>query len=631
MNIHSHTYVPIENTQYVVFIEEATDVYSALRALATKIRPCILATVLVVLSALTMSACGDDSDSGAAFTVVEPAEDVLPPATPPTESRANSLEKVAIEGQVECTRYAALASDTPKAIWDYKLGPTAAYFHDNGVTLNHVLTGPENGEYCHRDCRSDAVDWSGKAGQTLYLTDGTPGMDRTRFVWSRHEGHGGAEFNHLYLLSPINQATDGDGDSWYTASPDPAFTREDWLTTGNLTTPTAIARGTVLWSNHALVGFRNGLLGAVGTGNSGDSFPFLMLDGRVPMGIAITPNNELAFVATWNTATCRGELAVIALQSRDGYPYMLPNHGFFTRLTLLGYVALPIAAPTAVAATLDVAQWNWIQAPDLTNPDERQSWMNREPDHRVAQAGYVLVTSRDEHQAVWIDITPTMQWIEAMYLGTDDNFQTTQQPGWPLTFAQAPEAMPVVVHTEAVNQPTVVVAGYDVGDRAYLGADGLFSRHSYIATIDGSLLAFDSSALMRGAGEAPKLSDTYSLCNNPTHVTYGNGMPRRDEMLFTCRGDRALVVIGPDGTIQRTLADDRISDPIAAMNPGTRSANVITVADYANARLLNYQDGPLQPWGDDVFSNQPDAGSFVYLGLLQIDGSVVSISAAEVP
>ncbi|MBU1535744.1 hypothetical protein KKF84_10515 [Myxococcota bacterium] len=81
--------------------------------------------------------------------------------------------------------------------------------------------GPEDGEYCHRDCGAHAVDWAGNAGQTLYLTDGEPGMDRTRFDWSRHEGYGGAQYNHLYLLAPINTSSPDDGDSWYTASPDP--------------------------------------------------------------------------------------------------------------------------------------------------------------------------------------------------------------------------------------------------------------------------------------------------------------------------------------------------------------------------------------------------------------------------
>ena len=491
--------------------------------------------------------------------------------------------------------------------------------------------GPEDGKYCHRDCRTQAVDWAGNAGQTLFLTDGEPGMDRTRFDWSRHEGHGGAQYNHLYLLAPINTSSPDDGDSWYTAAPDPVFGQEAWLETGPLTTPTAIARGRVLWNNNALVGFKSGLVGAVGTGNSGDEYPFVMLEGRVPMAIAITPNNELAFVATWNSANCQSELAVLALKSKNDFPYMLPSFGFFSEITLLGYVELPIAAPTSIAATVDLSQWTWPQSTDLTDPDERQRWIDREIDHQVARAGYVVVASRDENTVVWVDITPTLTWIESMYFGSEGDFTTTQNSGWPLTFQEAPLAKPVVVHSEVVELPTVVVAGYDVGDRAYLGRDKLFSQYSYVATFHGDLVTFDSTGLMSGAGSVPSLSSTYSLCNNPTDVAYGAGMPLRDEMLFTCRGDRKFVVVGPDGVVQRTLADDRVGDPVAGMITSTRSANVLTVADYKEHRLLNYQDGPLRPWGDEIFSNQPEPGGFVFLGVLELGGPAVAISAAQVP
>jgi hypothetical protein len=267
----------------------------------------------------------------------------------------------------------------------------------------------------------------------------------------------------------------------------------------------------------------------------------------------------------------------------------------------------------------------------LTDSDERQLWIDREPDHQAARAGYVMVASRDEGKVVFVDITPTLKWIESMYFGEDADFEKTQNPDWPLTFKDAPEAMPAVVNTEEVSHPALVVAGYDVGDRSYLGADGLFSKHGYVATMDGKLLSFDTTGLIEGEGTGPVLFETYDLCNNPTDVAYGTGMPRRDEMLFTCRGDRKLVVMGPDGVIQRTLADDRVSDPVAGMIQETRSAKVITVADYGNNRILNYQDGPLTPWGDDVFSDQPEPGSFLYLGLLEVDGPPVAVSAAEVP
>ncbi len=585
------------------------------------------------LTLLLVVGCGSEAKkTEESFTQVEPGEDSLSEVPAPTDSGGETLELVAPGGQLDCALHESLGRGTSQELWDYRLGPTSAYFHEGGLKVSdHLPMGPDNGEYCHLDCRAKPTDWAGKGGQTLYLTDGSPGMDRTRFVWSKHEGHGGSEYNHLYQLQPINAESAEDSDSWFTATPDPAFAQDLWLATGALTTPTAMARGRIQWSNNALVGWRHGLVGAVGSGNSSDDFPFVMLDGLVPMAIAITLNNELGFVAAWDPASCESQLVVIALKGRNGFPWLLPNHGFFEGAKVLGAIPLPISAPTAIQATVNHSQWAWTQKTDLSDATERQRWIDREEDHRVAQAGYVVVASRDEGKVVWVDIAPTLQWIEKSYFGTTDDFADTQGSDWPSSFEQFPEATPQVVHSEDVEQPTVLVAGYQVGDRHFLGAEALFSKRTYVATLGGDLLAYDVEDLFSGGDSPPVLAGTHELCKNPTDVWYGHGTARRDLMVFTCRGDRQVALVAPDGSIQQVLIDDRIGDPVSAMMQGTRSATVISVGDYSGNRVLNYQVGPLLPWGDEVFTNQPAKGESLFLGALEVDGPVVGVSAAEVP
>jgi hypothetical protein len=340
--------------------------------------------------------------------------------------------------------------------------------------------GPIGGRYCYGTCDAQPSDWTGFSGQTLYLPDALgPGMDRTRLVWSKHEGHGGSEYWHLYLLAPINEPSDLDGDSWLTASPDPSFAQPGWESAADAVVPLTIGRGKVTWGNHALTAFHDGLLGATGSGNSGDTFPVLQLPaGTVPTALAVTPNNELCVVTLWDPQACSSTLAVVALHDR-GQPWMFPSQGFFQAMKLLGTVDLgDLRAPTAVAVTR--------------------------------------------------------------------------------------------------------------------------TRES-------------------------------ALCHTPTHVATGRGAASRDLMVFTCRGDRSVVLVSPTGEILATLLDDRISDPVTASMSDTRGASVLSVGDFGGRRLLNYLNGPIDAWGEAIFGELPEDARFEFAGALDLAGSVVAVSAAEVP
>ena len=88
---------------------------------------------------------------------------------------------------------------------------------------------------------------------------------------------------------------------------------------------------------------------------------------KFPPRIAITTSNELALVTVWDTTTKKGQLAVIALEGKyipfHTWPYMgMPNQGSWSAFKLLGYVDLPMATPTSVAATSN----GWWSGPSQT-------------------------------------------------------------------------------------------------------------------------------------------------------------------------------------------------------------------------------------------------------------------------
>jgi hypothetical protein len=176
----------------------------------------------------------------------------------------------------------------------------------------------------------------------------------------------------------------------------------------------------VNWQNHGIVAFRDGLLGAVGSGNSSDTFPSARLaPGKVPTDVAVTNNGEFALVTLWDTEACTGEVAVVALTQRDGYLAGLPSEGFFGAIKVLGYVQLPIAAPTRISASVDFAMWMASSSRDaqaeLSGQEGRDRWASSEDDpHSAARSGYALIASRDEDEVVVLDLQPLLAFYRSM-------------------------------------------------------------------------------------------------------------------------------------------------------------------------------------------------------------------------
>jgi hypothetical protein len=542
-----------------------------------------------------------------------------------------------------CDDLRELASDHG-ALLAYLAGPTFDDLHDEpGDTPAEIFDRGNAGAYCFGDCTAPVVDWAGYAGQVVFAPSaaGSAAMSRPRFDWSKHTGHGGAEFAHLYQLAPVGAPDDADSDSWFTSEVDPGL--DAWAEGSALPEPVAVARGRVTWSNHGIVVFRDGLIGAVGSGNSSDTFPSARLAaGKVPTDVAVTGNSEFALVTVWDTEACKSEVAVLALTQRDGYLPGLPSEGFFGAIKLLGYVELPIAAPTRISASVDFGLWMSSASRDaqaeLATQDGRDRWAaSADEPHSAARAGYALIASRDEDAVVVLDLEPLLQFYRSMYMTTQERFDQTTDVGddddqWPFTFAFAPDAAPIVAEVLDIDAPSIVVTGHPVGDRSF--TDGEFARKAYVGSVGGELAVYDTGGVAT-EGPATSLAEIGVLetCLNPSRVFYGRGGASRDGLVIACRGDRKIHFVDGGGSSTRFLEDSRLLDPTDVIVGETRGAAVASIADGASGTVHNYLVAPIDAWGEPLFGGLGEDGEadFEHTGSLSVDGTPFRLSSAQVP
>jgi hypothetical protein len=540
-----------------------------------------------------------------------------------------------------------------------RLGPDWSHFHPEGgkdapLEIPQRRSGGQFlykqepldlGQPTHKQQRG-AKDWTGMAGQVLYapLEPRNRGVDRIRFCWSFHEGHGGAQFWHVYLLAP--NATE-----WYCKAPDPCVDRDAWkaLGGGPLANPVAVARARVGWSNCGVIVFRNGVIGATGYGNNDDRYPCTRLPrGKVPTAVAVTPNNEFALVTVWDLKTLEGSLAVVALEARalehHSWHYAgMPNAGTYTRLKVMGLVGLPgMSAPTAVSATGDVSRWRWasnVSKERLDSQAVRDRWAaGSDEDHLNCRSGYAVVASRSEDKVAVVDLGPLYRYMRSMYFTTQENYEKTSKEGpapgeWPFTFDIAPEARPRVVKTIPVPRPTVVAAGLAHG-RSMRNRE--FLTKAYVGTEDGRLVVLEVGALV-GKGAPSRIGPVgvIRIGRNPTSVAYGRHGAVQDDLVIACRGDREVVWVrtsGSSGEVTRRLRDSRLTDPVAVELWDTRGAAGLSVADFKGRKIVNYLCHPINSWGEKLFGGLGEDGKaeFECTGTFDVPGYPFMLSSAEV-
>jgi len=452
------------------------------------------------------------------------------------------------------------------------------------------------------------------------------------------------------------------GWSGYYRYPDPPeLSQPDWKSPKKAIA-VASATGTVPMLQY--VAFQNGFIGTFALDNcdwvhgtgcdsvgnyglTGNVYPWVQLPAsKVPMSLAVTPCGEFLLAAVWDVRNHKGQMAVIAVQGRvrcsetinqnwDAYfdtgtwLYGFPTWPNTKGLKLLGFVDLPVAAPTAIRAGTSMG-WqddgrgennvNANLATLLNSQSERDVWYTNNPTvfgnyKSTAHAGYAIISSRSENKVVFVDLQPLLQYYRTMYFTTQANYNATTNTGpaadqWPYTFDYVSSQMPVVVINDAlsVTAPTAVACGISIGDCAGGNCPSCNAswnpwqewrvtpygdQYVYMTTMDGRLLMYTVGGLNgQNLGTAPVLYQTIAIGKNPTSIENGNGGMYKNDIFINCRGDKSIYAFQPSGTLQYILRDSRINDPVMAENSfnGRQGVNrsFIHVVDFGSRNVLTY-------------------------------------------
>ncbi len=514
-----------------------------------------------------------------------------------------------------------------------------------------------------RGCYTDTDYWS-ESGQVAYLpTDpNDPGLDRIQTY---------AYYNNVFALSPRLDYASG------TPHPDPQTRDSGYKTMLGFAPkhPVAMVRNYGQLSNEALVLYRDGLLAVAGTQTSragGDRpYPGLLFPAhKVPTGIALTTGNELAVVTIWDTQTLKGQLAVVALEGKylpfHTWPYMgLANQGSWSSFKLLGYIDLPMATPSAIAASSN----HWWSGPSQTankvlsqisladNGTRQNIYSGTDAGWQslVANKGYAVISSKLENKVAIVDLTPIFTYLRESYLSSSTSFWNTVNnrgngPGkFPLTFAEKAEIAPRVVWQMSTSKPTAVLAGLRL-DR------WTPDRHkAYVAREDGLIHIIDTSSLMARFSYEQKGAlaplGTVQVGRNPVSMAFTRHLdhplallplnkngdktradPYNNTFYVACRGDRevsAVVTYQGQGQVYRTIRDQRMGDPVAVSVTGR--GNIVTVADFSGKKILSFRVGAIKDRAGRVYGCGADGKQpFEFAGELSFQGFPFLINSANV-
>src|SRR5262249_24561934 len=215
------------------------------------------------------------------------------------------------------------------------------------------------------------------------------------------------------------------------------------------------------------------LLGTAGSNTANNPATVALAPNKVPSAVAVSNDNELAFVSLWDTVALKGQVAVVALAGLcDGcsptgdpstwyewwhewkgvYPG-LPNMGNTVFMKVLGYIDLPFAAPTEIAVTTGMHQFNtvlpggnFMGADNSPLPSFYQTFAPGGSNYgRTPKGGVVVVLSKSENKAAFIDLKPLFTYLQSMYFTSQINSiypASSPQKGtvgpaptqWPYTF-----------------------------------------------------------------------------------------------------------------------------------------------------------------------------------------------------
>lgn len=374
------------------------------------------------------------------------------------------------------------------------------------------------------------------------------------------------------------------------------------------------------YAAHSVVALSSGVIATSGISGAQQGACLKLPDKQVPTSVAVTPGNEFALVTVWDTDKVRGRVAVIALADRPGtygsswpatYPG-LPNPGHFGFAKLLGFVELKdIKAPTGITVGTDADGANAERmSADLSTDAGRQPFADS-----AAKKGFAVVAATAEKKLEWIDLSPLLGGFHKAYFEGDPKVYAS--PGadpkqWPPAFATKAELTPAVTTATKLKEAPMSVAA--VAGTVYVGG-GKGTVSSYTAD-----------------PAAPKAVGKLSLDGPATCLT-----PSSDgkQVLATSRQDRSVNWLKPgkaDPTLERTLRDKRLVDPICAVDnddlstaEGPRTtAHTVSVADFGGGALHTFRYGEASMADGTAVNLKQDA--YEYGGAYKPEGKPFTVT-----
>ncbi|HEY4246508.1 MAG TPA: hypothetical protein VGM64_06595 [Lacunisphaera sp.] len=571
------------------------------------------------------------------------------------------------QGLVDRTNYTLEALTWSTASISDKLGPTFSALNPGAVDDRPTLYKPTSTAYAKGIARinpwelgtapaSDGDYWS-DSGQVGYVPDNAAdaGLDRIALF---------AYYSKVFAISPRLDWASG------TPHSDPQ-TRDPYYIQMNGASPTqpvAMCRGYGMTQNEAIVLFRDGLMAVAGTQTSRSGsdrpYPGLMFpENKIPTSIAITSENEFALVTVWDTDTLKGQLAVIALEGKyltsHTMPYMgLPNEGSWSDFKLLGYIDLPMSAPSSVSAASN-GYWN---GPSQTNGKDLGAFkLSTSADRSylytnsmIALNGYAIVASKQENKVATVDLTPLFTYMRTSWLSSDSSYAATSSARgaspsqFPQTFDINPSNKPTVIWEAPYAKPTAVLAGL------YVNRWSTDRVKAYVATEDGTIHILDTSTLLWRSSWQKKGTlgeiGSFQVGKNPVSMcfsrrdvknlplipsTSNSGIPDCFNSVFwvACRGDRSVMAChtyNGQGMVHMTIRDSRMGDPVA-ISTAVRGP-ILTVADFSGKKILSFRIGDLVDARNNVTYKCGASGTdkFEFAGELALPGTPFLVGSANV-
>lgn len=627
--------------------------YTAWKALAVPVLAVPIAAVVYpstptpapTPTAATTTTASTSTPPVSTTTPTAPVATPVPVQAPAPSVTVSSDRILNADGTVNWTEYTKVATGyNTDEMLQYRFGPGYSAYHKatdaigslpqtgtsgiDGSGDKRIIGGPPN----------PWADWFAMSGQLAYVPDnaGDPGMALANNGSVYCDASSKPVFDYRVSSAP-------DYSNPWQKPTDPAIAQTAWKTLSGGTAPSvpvAVARSRYMTSVAGVAIFANGLIGVTSTGNDPNTvelgnFPAIRLPaGKVPTAIALTLNHEFALVTIWDTINRKGQMAVIALEGnppgvQSGSHFLgkiswwgQPNWPAVKAIKLLGYIDLPVAAPTSIEATGDISVETGRNYGDnlnmnLADQTQRDDWYgNRARLRRSAHSGYAVIASRAEGKAIFVDLQPLFQYYRSMYFTTAAKYQATTNVGtadnqWPYTFSNTSEQLPKVAFTLNVPRPTSVAAGFARGHEQpwsqwdstlneNVWDDGNFSRTAYIATEAGDMRVYNVGNLNSADlnKPTPTLTRTVRVGNNPIAISYGSQawFANPNNLYVLARGDKGLVQLRSNGDVVKSVTDSRMIDPVNIditynWRGGCGGYASLAVLDYAGKQVHTYIPG----------------------------------------